>query len=65
MIQSCDLHTMLKLTQTLDLCIGLLKIGVGGTHGGGELHFYVSVLYSVVISAVLFYFCPFTCFTLI
>lgn len=35
MTQSCDLHTMLKLTQTLDLCIGLLKIGVGGTHGGG------------------------------
>lgn len=61
MIQYCDLYIMFKLNQILDLCIRLFKQTIWGPGGEGiargrELHFYMSVLYSVVFSAVCFTF---------
>lgn len=61
MIQYCDLYIMFKLNHILDLCIRLFKQIIWGTGGEGiargrELHFYMSVLCSVLFSAVCFTF---------
>lgn len=38
MIQYCELHIMLKLNQTLDLCIGLVKQILWGSGAGRASH---------------------------
>lgn len=62
MIQYCDLHIMFKLNQIFGPLYWAFQanpVGEWGGEGiarGRELHFYMSVVYSVVFSAVCFTF---------